>query len=129
MFYYHIGTLTKEYGILEYCKKQSAINKSLIVFVSTSLLLLSIYVFRLSGSNMNLSALNTPFFPIDFLNAIGLTLSLYFLVCYFKRFKALIYINDGLKWCGENSMAIFAVHCVEYQTSIPLMSKIAEILM
>ena len=77
---------------------------------------------------MNLSMLSTPLLPIDTINAIALTLSLYLIINYVGKIKYFRHIKNGLKWIGENSMAVFMVHCVEYQTLIPVMLKNTKLL-
>ena len=126
MFYYNIGVLLRERtSCLRTIREWQNGKKLSLILLSFFLLVLSVWVFRRVGSNMNLSMLQTPFFPVDLFNAIGLTLSLYLVICYattyFGRLKP---FYEGLRWIGEHSMAIFAVHCVEYHTTIPFVSII-----
>lgn len=79
---------------------------------------------------MNLSMLQTPFLPIDLLNAIGLTISLYLVICFVtEHFGKLKPLHEGLRWIGQHSMAIFAVHCVEYHTTKLIVSRLTGKLM
>lgn len=130
MFYYHTGVLFRKYNGLDRLKSATNSQKGLLLIISCAILLLSLYVFRRVGANMNLSKLSAPFLPIDVMNAIGLTLSLYLVIGYVNlRTQPLAFLQRGLQWCGEHSMAIFSVHCVEYQTTIPMVSKITSSLM
>ena len=125
MFYYHVGVLLKEHtGRLQVIRGWPKRWKLSLIFGSLCMLVLCVGVFKKIGSNMNLSMLQTPFLPIDLLNAIGLTLSLYLVVCFVSyHFKKLQFLQNGFQWFGEHSMAIFAVHCVEYHTTIPIIGR------
>ena len=130
MFYYHVGVLLRLYGGIDKMKKWNKGKKMAFIFISFLLLVLSIAVFKRVDSNMNLSMLQTPFLPIDLLNAIGLTLSLYLVICFVNnRCRVMCFLQKSLRWCGEHSMEIFAVHCVEYHTTIRIVSGFSESLM
>ena len=130
MFHYHTGVLIRKNNGLDRLKNASNSQKGLLVILSCTILLLSLYVFKRVGANMNLSKLSAPFLPIDVMNAIGLTLSLYLVIGFVnQRAQRFAFLQRGLQWCGEHSMAIFSVHCVEYKTTIPMVSKITSSLM
>lgn len=130
MFYYHVGVLLRQHDGMEKLKLWNKRKKLSFILISLLLLALSIAVFKRVDSNMNLSMLQTPFLPIDLLNAIGLTLTLFLVICFVSNYyRGLYFFQKGLRWCGEYSMAIFAVHCVEYHTTIRIVSKLMDSLM
>lgn len=73
---------------------------------------------------MNISLLSFPFFPVDYLNAVGLTLTLYLLIRNYSRDQHNVKIEKFAQWFGKNSMNIFFVHCMEYHTTIPMIRSI-----
>ena len=129
MFYYHVGILLKENKGIEVLRSWNRSRKFMFLIISAFLLLVSVIFYRRMGSNMNLSILNAPLLPIDFLNAICLTLSLYLIICFVSNnFVRLRPVQYFLRWCGEKSMSIFAVHCVEYHTTVRIISRQVEFL-
>lgn len=131
MFYYHVGVLLRDNtDRLQKIKEWNKGRKSSLLLVSFMLLVLSVGAFKKVGSNMNLSMLQTPFLPVDLLNAIGLTIALYIVICSATKHLGILNpLHEGLRWIGEHSMAIFAVHCVEYHTTIPFIRGFAGPLM
>lgn len=129
MFYYHVGVLLQDSSGLVKLRELKSERKRTLIVVSCSLLALSVLAFWRLGTNMNLSMLQTPLLPIDLLNAIGLTLSLYLVICFICKHLKVTFLQSGLRWCGEHSMAIFAVHCVEYHTTVRIVSRLTGTMM
>lgn len=130
LFYYHTGVLLRQNDGFAVLKAKTGKYKLLFIVTSIIVLGFSVLFYRRVGANMNLSMLSAPLFPIDVLNAIALTLSLYVVINHVSyNVKRLAFFQNGLRWIGENSMAIFAVHCVEYHTTIPVMSGLSRSLM
>ena len=133
LFYYHIGVLLRKHNALDVLKGFSRNKSWLLISISLSLLGVSLIVDRLVGASMNISLLRAPFMPIDVLNAIGLTLSLYVVILKIsaisQRVEFLQAVQNALQFLGKYSLVLFAIHCVEYQTTIPMISKLAKSLM
>lgn len=123
MFYYHIGAVLKYRNIKSI--KQRISHKAIVISISIIALICTLTYYKINGSNMNLSALQFPLFPIDMLNAVLLVVTLYIAVAWFIKKEWLSRLNGFLAWVGEGSMVIYFIHCIEYHFSIPFMSNIS----
>ena len=122
MFYYHIGAVLKSRNFVAI--EQKTAHKTILVSISFIALLCIIIYYKLNGTNMNLSALKFPLFPIDMINAVLLVASLYIVVEWGVKRGWCGRLNEFLVWFGESSMVIYFIHCIEYHFTIPFMSSL-----
>ena len=123
MFYYHIGAVLKERKAVS--REHKATQKVAVVSISIITLLCTLVYYKINGTNMNLSALQFPLFPIDMINAVLLVVSLYIIVEWLVKRGWCARLNEFLAWFGESSMVIYFIHCVEYHFTIPFMSSLS----
>ena len=123
MFYYHIGAVLKCKNVVTLEHKR--VQKAIVLFVSIIALLCTLIYYKPYGTNMNLSALKFPLFPIDMINAVLLVVSLYIIVEWIVKRDWCGRLIFFLAWFGESSMIVYLIHCVEYHFTIPYMSSIS----
>lgn len=97
-------------------------RKTLLIFMSLVILLVSVSYYKYVGTNMNLSALQFPLLPIDLLNAVCLVVTLYFIAEFLIMKRWCKYMIQFFTWFGENSMVVYFIHCIEYHFTIPFLS-------
>ena len=117
LIYYHTGYMLACYKnqieISRYSKHRwIIIPAALIVF------LLCLFKYEIGSQCMNFSALVFPCFPLDFLNAILLTVSLFIVVKYWVKKRGKSKTIELLAWIGANSLVIYSIHCLEYNFTI-----------
>lgn len=117
--------LIKERNVLDNNKQQPLRYRGIKCIVPFVLLVTTIAYYKHIISYMDMSSLQSPLFPIDFVNSIGITIAIYIL-CSMWPNGVMNILKNGLAWCGRNSMSLFSVHCVEFFVTIPIVSMLIE---
>lgn len=126
MFYYHVGVLLVN-GKLSLLRADNRKVLRLSIF-PLSLIVAGVCIigYKRMGDSMNLSSLAFPMFPLDYLNAILLSLGLYVIVIETVKSGYVPRMQKALSWIGRGSMVIYFVHCLEYHTTIHPLSVLID---
>lgn len=114
LFFYHVGFLTHKYEVFKLNISRIKINILIILcLILTGLLVCN-------GEILQFCFLKFPLFPCSVINSIIITFLLYKafnLIIVSHRFKLILVF---LQFCGNKSLLILCVHCVQYVVILPI---------
>lgn len=117
LFYYHAGVLFSKYSDVIMAYEYHKI-RLIVVLISLVVSLFCVLYYVKNNTAMLFVASGFPCFPLDYLNAVLLSFSLFVIVKYISVCHFFCKALDFITWIGKNSIVIYFIHCIEYQFTI-----------